>query len=91
MIIAERFRPYQTTKKFKITIISVYDVIREKGFVNLGGGTSCTVRCMLLATKLRNMILFLKKTEQGGDMKPVRHCSIDVLESKNDFGMSAPP
>ena len=23
-------------------------------------------------------------------MKTVSHCSIDVLESKNDFGMSAP-
>ena len=40
---------------------------------------------------LKYQFLILRKTERGGDMKPVRHCSIDVLESKNDFGMSAPP
>ena len=31
------------------------------------------------------------KTGRGGQMKTVGSCSIDVLDSKNDFGVSAPP
>ena len=47
---------------------------------------------MLNPTKLRNMILLAR---ENGDMIPkkktVGSCSIDVLDSKYDFGMSAPP
>ncbi len=31
------------------------------------------------------------KTVWGGQMKTFGFCSIDVQDSKNDFGMSAPP
>ena len=31
------------------------------------------------------------KTAWGGQMKTFGFCSIDVQDSKNDFGMSAPP
>ena len=44
----------------------------------------------LSPTKLRNMILKARENGAGGK-KTIGSCSIDVLDSKYDFGISAPP
>ena len=46
---------------------------------------------MLNPKKLRNMILMARENGLGGQIKTVGYCSIDVLDSKYAFGMSAPP
>ena len=45
----------------------------------------------LSPTKLRNMILKARENGAGGEKKTIGSCSIDVLDSKYDFGISAPP
>ena len=40
---------------------------------------------------LNSSVFWPGKTGRGGQMKTVGSCSIDVLDSKNDFGVSAPP
>ena len=50
-----------------------------------------SVRPMLNPKMLRNMILMARKNGLGGQIKTVGYCSIDVLDSKYAFGMSAPP
>ena len=40
---------------------------------------------------LNSSVFLPGKTGRGGQMKTVGSCSIDVLDSKNDFGVSAPP
>ena len=40
---------------------------------------------------LKYHYLMGRKTERGGQMKTIGLCSIDVLDSKTDFGISAPP
>ena len=46
---------------------------------------------MLIPRKLRNMILKARENGAGGEKKTIGSCSIDVLDSKYDFGISAPP
>jgi len=40
---------------------------------------------------LKYHYLMRRKTEWGGIIKTVGNCSIDVLDSKYVFGISAPP
>ena len=55
-------------------------------------GHYLAVRGLHCPTKLRNMFFFLAMENGAGEqMKTFGFCSIDVHDSKNDFGMSAPP
>ena len=47
--------------------------------------------CGQQTAALNSSVFWPGKTGRGGQMKTVGSCSIDVLDSKNDFGVSAPP
>ena len=46
---------------------------------------------MLIPRKLRNMILKARENGAGVKKITVGSCSLDVLDSKYDFGISTPP
>ena len=58
---------------------------------NLNKKKTVSVTYKPFARMLRNRIYLPGKTGRGGQMKTFGYCYIHLIDSKNIFGMSAPP